>query len=218
MEPVYADGHKASESSAGLPPGVVHVSADRQQLIGLSTDLVVKTAGAQTLRMLGRVSADETRVYKIKAADSGWIREVYPNTVGSLVKKNQPLAAFYATPALQSAQLTYINTLNLIAQNPASNGDLPGQAISGDARVQSASDALRNLGVSDAQIDELTRTRKPMKDILLCAPETGFVVVREISLGQRFEAGDELYRIVDLSRVWILADLFESEARYLRPD
>ncbi len=217
LEPVYPEKHTAQEIPADAPPGSIFINPDRQQLIGLKTDLVEKGKGLQTCRILGRVSTDETRVYRVLAADNGWIREVYPNTSGSLVKKGQPLAAFYATPSLQAAQLTYINTLNLVAQNPASNGDLPGQAVSGETRIQAASDALRNLGVSDEQIEELARTRKPMKNILVCAPETGFVVVRNISMGQRFSAGEELYRIVNLSRIWILADLFENEARYLQP-
>ncbi len=217
LEPVYKEGRHASGDLAELLPGAVHISADRQQLLGVITNRVEKTGGVKTLRIPGRVSADESRVYKIKASESGWIREVYSSTVGSLVQKNQRLAAFYATPALQGAQLTYINTLNLVAQNPVSNGELPGQAVPAENRIQAAADALRNLGVSDAQIAELGRTRKPMKDVLICAPATGLLAARDVSAGQRFQAGDELYRIIDLSRVWILADLFENEARHFRP-
>ncbi len=217
MEPVYSENHKAGTDSGHASAAGIHIEADRQQLMGLRTGTVQRSFNARSLRILGRVAADETRVYKIIAPDSGWIREIYPNTVGSFVRRDQPLAAFYATPALQGALLTYVNTLNLVSQNPASNGELPGQAVPAETRIQAAADALRNLGVSDFQIAELTRTRKPMKNILVCSPESGFVTIRNVSLGQRFVAGEELYRIVNLSRVWVLADLFENEAGFLRP-
>ncbi len=67
------------------------------------------------------------------------------------------------------------------------------------------------------QIEEITRTRELTQAILIRAPTTGFLSVRNVSPTQRFEKGNELFRIADLSRVWIVADLFENESRYLQP-
>jgi RND family efflux transporter MFP subunit len=216
LEPVYSNGAAADES-ADLPAGIIHVSSDRQQLIGVCTDTVKKSSQNQALRITGRVAADDTRIFKIKAAEGGWIRQVYGNSVGSLVKKDQPLASYFATPVVQGAQLSYINAMNLVAQNPFSNGDLPGQFTSSDYRIQTAEDALRNLGMGEAQIKELAKTRKPTRDVVISAPETGFVAVREVTPGQRFEQGEELYRILDIRKVWIIADLFENEASHFKP-
>ena len=73
-----------------------------------------------------------------------------------------------------------------------------------------------NLGMGKPQLDELVRSRKLTQEILISAPATSFVLARNITPGQRFGAGEELYRLADLSRVWVLADLFENEAKYIR--
>ena len=71
--------------------------------------------------------------------------------------------------------------------------------------------------MSDLQIKEMERTREYNENILIVAPETSFIIARNVSPGQRFDRGTEWYRLADLSRVWILADLFEDEAQYIKP-
>jgi RND family efflux transporter MFP subunit len=83
--------------------------------------------------------------------------------------------------------------------------------------MQVTLDILHNLGMDDRQIKELEASRKFSDNIILYAPATGFVEVRNVAPELRFQKGAELYRIVDLSRVWILADVFESEAENLKP-
>ena len=74
-----------------------------------------------------------------------------------------------------------------------------------------------NLGMSKLQIEDLARNRQVTQEIILSAPVTSFVLARNITPGQKFNSGEELYRLADLSRVWILADLFENEAKYIQP-
>ncbi len=76
---------------------------------------------------------------------------------------------------------------------------------------------LRNLGMSDTQIAELGKTRKLVRDIELRSPVTGYVLSRTVFPKQQLERGTELYRIADLGRLWVLADLFEGDAPYVRP-
>jgi YHS domain-containing protein len=71
--------------------------------------------------------------------------------------------------------------------------------------------------MTDHQLDEIMRTKQGGDQVEIRAPESGFVLVRNITLGERFLRGTELYRIADLSHVWILADIFENESTYLRP-
>ena len=78
-------------------------------------------------------------------------------------------------------------------------------------------EVLMNLGMGQPQIDDLIRSRKLTQEIIISAPATSFILARNITPGQKFAAGEELYRLADLSRVWILADLFENEAQYIRP-
>ena len=84
------------------------------------------------------------------------------------------------------------------------------------ASYQQVKDTLRSLGMSDAQMEELAETRKITQDVQIVSPVDGVVLSRDISAGLYFAKGVEFYRIADLTRVWILADLFEREARYLR--
>ena len=85
------------------------------------------------------------------------------------------------------------------------------------AQKLSAEGVLMNLGMGKPQLDDLARSRKLTQEIIISAPATSFVLARNITPGQRFAAGEELYRLADLSRVWVLADLFENEAKYVRP-
>ncbi len=77
--------------------------------------------------------------------------------------------------------------------------------------------ALRDLGVGEIQIDEMLRTGKLIESVHLVSPVDGFVLARNVSNGQLFGKGAELYRIADLSRVWILADVYENEVKHVRP-
>ena len=74
-----------------------------------------------------------------------------------------------------------------------------------------------NLGMSSQQIKDLIRSKEITQEIIINAPATSFVLARNITPGQKFITGEELYRLADLSRVWILADLFKNEAKYVRP-
>ena len=93
----------------------------------------------------------------------------------------------------------------------------PDQVIGLDTQIRGAEESLENLGMSKAQIKELAQKRQVSQDIFLTAPVTSFVLSRNISPGLKFSKGDELYKLADLSRVWILADIYENEARFITP-
>ena len=218
LEPVYAETAQAGADEAGmaLPPGTVNISEDKQQLMGIRVEPAQSSRSRNTLRVLGRVAADETRIYRMNAATDGWIREALPNTVGTLVKRDQKLAGFYA-PEFLGAQEAYLYALDALDRFQASGKETPEQIKLTKANVQQMADSLRSLGMCEIQIQEIERTRRATQSIILYAPATGFIVTRNVSFGQRFEKGTELYRIADLGRVWILADLFENEAQYIGP-
>ena len=215
LEPVYADGEGAGGASSSLPPGALRVSTEKQQLIGVRTVVAARTPGSSTIRIFGKVAADDARVYPIKAAVDGWIREVYPSSVGKPVKKGQPLASFYA-PEFLRAEQDFVFTLNSLSRVKPPVQDSPSQFQLPDTRLQLALDALRNLGMDDQQIEELKDTRKFTENVIIHAPESGLVLSRDVAPGLRFQKGTVLYRVADLRRVWILADLFENEANLLR--
>ena len=206
----------ADTDTSSLSPGTVKISPEKQQVIGVRVGVVEKKAVTHTLRILGRVAADETRIYRINSAVDGWIRKTYDNSTGSLVKKDEVLATFYSPDFLGTLQ-AYMFALNALDRFQASGKEKPEQIVVTKLDVGQNKNALRNLGMGDVQIEEIARTRQYTEDIHITAPVTGFVLARNVSPGERFDKGKELYRIADLSRVWILADLFENEAPDLRP-
>jgi RND family efflux transporter MFP subunit len=217
MEPVYAD--EAGAPAARLAPGTVNVGPEKQQMIGLRVGDVRKSPGAFTLRASGRVAADENRVYTINATVDGWITDVKPFTRGSLVRKNATLATFYS-PEFLSAGQAYLFALrqsDLVSPGPNQTPGMASQHEQFKINLKQYRDSLKNLGMSDLQIDEMGRTRQYQENVWILSPVDGFVLSRNASRGQRFDKGTELYRIADLSHVWVLADLFESEARILKP-
>jgi RND family efflux transporter MFP subunit len=219
LEPVYADGGGPDAGGSGEPsstaPGTVKISPDRQQLIGVKVGTVEKKSVSQTIRITGRVAVDETRVYRINATNDGWIQDVFPVTVGSFVTKNQPLASFYS-PEFLSAEQAYFYALNALDRFIQQESTNQAQINLTKANIQQQRDVLKNLGMGDHQIDELAKTREFVKKILISAPVTGFVLARNITPGERYERGKELFKFADMSNVWILADIFENEAQFLQ--
>ena len=221
LEPVYAEDDSEGETTdkdgpPSLPAGTVRVSPEKQQIIGVQVGEVERSSGLRTVRLLGRVAVDETRIYRLNAATDGWIRETPANSTGSLVKKDEVLATYYA-PEFLGAEQAYFYALNALDRFRASGNETPEQISQTDISTRQAGDTLRNLGMGEVQLKELVRTRQSTQNIELRSPVTGFVLVRNVSPGQRFERGIELYRIADLNSIWILADTFENEAQYFRP-
>jgi RND family efflux transporter MFP subunit len=201
-----------------MPPGTVRITPEKQQVIGVRTGVVEKAAVEHFIRTVGRVAPDEKRVYRLVAGTDGWIRETYDNDTGTLVKKDERLASFYS-PLFRAAQLSYISLLSSSPEDRFRAGGRQALAPSQLASVslQTYIDALESLGMSEQQMKELASTKQITDKIFIVAPATGFIIARNVSPGQQFEKGAEWYRIADLSRVWILADLFRNETEYVRP-
>jgi Cu(I)/Ag(I) efflux system membrane fusion protein len=214
LEPVYSDG---LPDVSGMPPGTVNVSPEQQQLIGVKVAIVEKASWVHTVRVLGRVVPDESRIYRINSVTDGWVKTVLPPTTGCLVKKDDVLATFYS-PDFFPAIKAYLYGLRSLARYESNEKETQGQIEVANANIDGFRVSLRNLGMSEHQIDEMTRSGRGVDNIEIRAPGPGFIIVRNISPGLRFERGTELYRIADLRHVWILADVFENESEYFRPD
>jgi membrane fusion protein, copper/silver efflux system len=172
-------------------------------------------AATSRLRLYGRVVAEETRLYTLNVGIDGFIRQISNVTTGSHVRKDEWLATFSAPEARLPIQ-GYLVALDVLDRE--TTGGASGAALE-QARgsVQQSVDRLLTLGMSSVQVEEIARTRQLPTNIRVTAPEDGFVVARRVSIGQKFERGDELYRIADLRRVWILADVFGRDAELVRP-
>ena len=206
-----------------LPHGSVQVSAERQQAIGVQLGVVSRMAGDRLLRTTGRVEPDENRIYPIVAAVSGWIRNVESVATGDVVKKDEVLASFLPPEVeFRSAQQSYYTGVEafyrMIATQPQpqpQSRPLAHQSLRGEVIDQMA-DALRSMGVSNTQLREMASRRELVQDIRVESPVDGVVLKRSVSPGLRFDRGFELYRIADLDRVWIFADVYRHQLPFIR--
>jgi len=202
--------------TSSWPPGTVNVSSEKQQLIGVKMATVEKVPWSYSLRVLGRVVPDETRICRINAATDGWVKKMLPVTTDSLVQKDELLAAFYA-PEFFSAMKAYLYGLRSLDRFEKSGKETKEQLELTDANIENYRNALRNLGMTEHQLDEIMRTRKGGDQVEIRAPAAGFILTRNLTLSERFQRGTELYRIADLSKVWIVVDTFETEAASFKP-
>jgi Cu(I)/Ag(I) efflux system membrane fusion protein len=207
----------------GLPHGAVQVSAERQQAIGVRLGVVSRLAGTRTLRTTGRVAPDENRTYPIVAGVSGWIRDVASVATGDAVKQGQVLASLVAPEAeFRSAQQMYYTGLEAFYRMtvtqppPLSQPQSRSHSSAGGETIDRMADALRTMGVSNSQLREMASRRELVQDIRVESPVDGIVLKRSASSGLRFERGFELYRIADLTRVWILSDVYRDQLPFIR--
>ncbi len=211
LVPVYEDGSTGGVggSPGGSSPGTVQISSDRQQMIGIRVAQVERKPPLHAARALGRVASDEARLYRINSSTDMWIRTVFAPTTGSFVRRDEILMSFYSTNFLTAAS-SYMFALSTADRFKGSAG--AEQDATFNYQVRQAIDALENLGVSQTQIKEMEKTRKPGDLVEVRSPTDGIVLARNVSLGQWIGSGTELYRISDLSQVWIFANFFENEA------
>ncbi len=210
LVPVYEDGGEA----ASLPPGVVKISAEKQQLIGVTYGTVTHRQISKTLRAVGRVAYDETKVAHVHSRTEGWIEDVFVDFTGKEVKKGQPLVSLYSPDLLQTQQefLLAIKGRRELSESP-----FEGAAAGAEALYDSARRRLELWDISEDQIKEVERTGRPIKALTLPSPASGIVLTRNAYPKQRVMPDTELYSIVDLSSVWIVADIYEYEVPDVAP-
>jgi len=205
-------------AARALPSGAVQVSPERQQAIGIRFGVARRTAATQRLRTIGRVVPDENRTYPIVAAVSGWIRKVENVTTGDVVKKDQTLASFFSPdPQLETAQQSYYDGLEMLYRLASTQPQVPSHGSrSATEEIERLADGLRSLGVSNTQLRQLAVRRELEHDIRVESPADGVVLKRGVTSGLRFDRGFEFYRIADLNRVWIVADVYRDQLPFIR--
>jgi membrane fusion protein, copper/silver efflux system len=213
LEPVYADEVPLA-SGAAVPANALKVTADKQQTIGVTTGIVARAPMQRTLRTVGRVAPDENRVYRLVTAIDGWTKDVFAGQTGAIVRENQLLLTFYSREFL-AAQAAYFYALDSRDRFHAEGGESPNQRSTLENQVRTAAETLQALGMDQIQLAEVAKTRQAATDIALRSPTTGYIVARNVYPRQRFDRGTELYRIVDISRVWVVADVFERDAQHI---
>jgi RND family efflux transporter MFP subunit len=208
LEPVY------ESDAANVPPDSVHIPAEKQQLIGVTYGTAEKASAAGVIRAVGKIAADETRISQVHSKIEGWIEEVNVDFVGKFVRRGDPLLTIYS-PEMLASQQEFL--LALEARETMRSSRTEGVADQMQSLVEASRRRLELWDLSGAQIDQAAASRQPVKTITLYSPATGYVTERNAFPGRKIDSNTALYTIVDLSRVWVMADIFEYEMGSIRP-
>lgn len=210
------DAATAAHNHAAAPAAdsalSVMLTAEGARRIGVTYAPVVLGALTTEIRTAGQVTYDETRVTSVSLKIDGWVEELYVNYTGQPVQQGQALLSIYS-PMLVSAQQELLLSQQLTADVAAGTSE----ARSGAAELrESARRRLAFWDIPASEIDRIERTGEVRKTLVLPASASGVVIEKNVLVGQRVMAGDALYRIADLSIVWLEGEVFERDLARVR--
>ncbi|MDF1583345.1 MAG: efflux RND transporter periplasmic adaptor subunit [Methyloprofundus sp.] len=206
--PVFAE-----EKTINEPTGTVNIDGVTVQNIGVRTATAMQTTLSHTVRAVGRVAFDEQRMVHLHPKTEGWIEQLNIDKTGQWVQKNTDLLSIYS-PQLVASQQEYILALsNLKALQNSPIADIRQGA---KELVESSRERLKLLDVPLHQIHDLERTLKIKKNLHIHAPESGIVMEIGAREGQFVTPATEIYMIADLSKVWVLVDIYEYELPWVK--
>ncbi len=214
------EGHSSSlaiQQQGDEPQGMpaVEIPPEKRQLIGVRTEEVKEVTLSKTIRTVGRIQYDERRLATVNTKFEGWIEKLHVNYTGRYVKKGEILAEIYS-PELLATQREFITLLKW-AQRRGEGGPWESSLIQdAQAIVEAARERLRLWDMPEEQIQEVERTGKPVRTVKIFSPASGYVIEKMVTLGMRVMPGEKLFDIADLSTVWIVADIYESELPFVR--
>lgn len=203
--PFPAGGHESHAGHAQAPAGYSPLTFEPAQAaaLHLSTAPVDEREFTRTIRTVGTVVLDETRTAHVHVKVRGWIDNIFVNFVGRQVRAGEPLCAIYSQD-IYSAELEFLSLLEDASTRPAS-----------DPLLAASRRRLSLWDVPKAEIERLEKTRQVNRTFPLLAPRAGTVVAKEALQGMYVEPSVELYTISDLSSVWVLADVYETDVPYV---
>jgi Cu(I)/Ag(I) efflux system membrane fusion protein len=208
MESIQKEG-KVQE----VAPGTVQITTERQQLIGVKFGTVEMRPLEKVIRTVGRVDYDEKRIVTVSPKIGGWIEDLFVDFTGRFVKQGDPLLTIYS-PELVSTQEEYLIALR--AKKSLAKSPFPEVAGSGESLAESAKRRLKLWDISDDQIKTLEETGQSKKTLTLYSPFSGFVLEKTAYKGMNVMPGIALFKLADLSVVWLYADIYEYELPFIR--
>jgi membrane fusion protein, copper/silver efflux system len=213
MKLVKIAGTGGSAGGAAMPEGLSEVTIDtaRQQLIGLKVVHAERGPVGGSWRTSGRVAIDETRWHHVNVKFSGFMEQVHADFVGRPVKKGEPLFSIYS-PELLAAQQEYLLALETRKRLAQAGG----MSTDGDDLVAAARRKLELWDVPRSEIARIERTGEASRTITFRSPATGVVTKKDVVPGMQVNAGAMPFEIADLSRVWVLADAYETDLRHVK--
>jgi membrane fusion protein, copper/silver efflux system len=197
-----------SSNQTADKPGEFSVPIQRQQQIGVTYSSAERRQIQLSIRSVAVVEPDQAKIFEYVARVDGYIQELKIASPGEQVNTGEPLLTFYS-PDLRSTEQELVNLLNERDRAGAARASL-------DQLIESSKQRLRQWNVSDEEIDSLEKSRKAKDSLVLRSPFTGVVEDVLVKPGMSVKMGDRLLGVMDLSRLWLWADFYETEVGLLR--
>jgi len=208
-------GHDHAASSGGGQDtrSPVRLDAAAARRIGVAYATAERKVVDHTVRTVGTVTYDETRIVDVNPKIEGWVERLYVDFTGAPVRRGQPLLALYS-PLLVSAQEELILARRLLDESVADPGSRAGERA--QQLLEAARRRLAYWDIPPGEIRQIEETGAPTKTLTLTSPASGFVVEKSVFEGGRIGPGMTLYRIADLSIVWVDGEVFEKDLGLVR--
>jgi membrane fusion protein, copper/silver efflux system len=203
-----APGGEAAEAPKDTSLSPVQLSPQRMQSIGITSQVVEAKPLFNEIRAVGNVAVDERRQAYVQTRFSGWIQKVFADAAYQYVRKGQPLFTIYS-PALVTTEQEYLlakSNRNLLAQST-----VPGVAQGADSLLTAAGERLRQWDIPPQEIQHLETTGQVRHEMEINSPVSGYITERNALPNLYVEPSTRLYTVADLSSVWVMAEVFQSE-------
>lgn len=193
--------------------GEISIDPVVTQNIGVRIAPVTTGPVVRTIRTVGTVAYDETRVRDVNIKVAGWIEKLYVDYEGARVRVGDPLFEFYS-PQLYSSQSEYLSALQMKGKVGADF--LPGSELDADRLIHDARVQLEYFDITPEQIKELEERGAPSKNMMIRSPYAGIVIAKHANEGMRVDQGMRVYQIADLSKVWVQVSMYEYQLPFIK--
>ena len=206
LVPVYEDGSDESDT------GTVRIDPVTIQNMGVRTARVSRGPLKTSIRTIGRITYDEERVEHIHTKISGWVEQLFVKTSGEKIVKDQPILSIYS-PELIATEEEYLQALSY--RDKVSGSSFADVVSGAETLIESTEKRLLLMDISPEQIKSLEERGEVQREMVLRSQTTGTVIKKNVFEGMKVTPGMELYTIADLSRVWVIASVYEYELPFL---
>jgi Cu(I)/Ag(I) efflux system membrane fusion protein len=202
----------AMDSTGAAMRQMVHLTPDQERALGVTYVTVARGPLTRTIRTVGRIDAPEPKVADITPKIDGFVERLMVGYTGATVRPGEPVLALYS-PMLVAAQEELLTARRMVDRVDSSAGEAWRAA---NQMLDAARRRLAYWDITDEQIGHLEHTGQVSKTLTLVAPFGGIVLEKNVLEGQQVMAGERLYRIADLSEVWVEGDVFEQDLQFVR--
>lgn len=199
------------DSSGAAVRQPVHLTPQQERALGVVYTIPRRETLTRTIRTVGEIMAAEPNVADVTPKIDGFVEVLFVSTTGELVRRGQRLLAIYS-PMLVVAQEELLTAGRLVAQVDSGAGEAWRNA---QATLAAARRRLSYWDITDEQITRLEETGEVTKTLTLVSPVTGIVLEKDVLQGQRVTPGQRLYRIADLSVIWVEGEVFEQDLQFV---